>query len=97
MHDETTSGYGRVIGATKLAESKMPPVLNAFRDQVLFMKHNLNAYGRRDVYTLKNIPVPGSHNCVSYPAPRSPNGYEIEPTSQQMRDDRIEFRNRHPN
>ena len=25
------------------AESKMEPVLDAFRDQVLFLKHNLNA------------------------------------------------------
>jgi hypothetical protein len=25
------------------AEDKMQPVLNAFRDQVLFLKHNLNA------------------------------------------------------
>jgi hypothetical protein len=41
--NDTKSRYGRVIGAMKRAESKMPPVLNAFRDQVLFMKHNLNA------------------------------------------------------
>lgn len=41
--DETKSRYGRVIGAMKRAEKKMPPVLDAFRDQVLFMKHNLNA------------------------------------------------------
>ena len=27
----------------KRAESKMKPVLGAFRDQVLFMKHHLNA------------------------------------------------------
>jgi hypothetical protein len=27
----------------KRAEAKMPPVLTAFRDQVLFLKHNLNA------------------------------------------------------
>ena len=27
----------------KRAEAKMPPVLAAFRDQVLFLKHNLNA------------------------------------------------------
>ena len=40
---ETRSRYGRLIGAMKRAESKMPPVLNAFRDQVLFMKHSLNA------------------------------------------------------
>ena len=29
--------------AMKRAESKMGPVLLAFRDQVLFLKHNLNA------------------------------------------------------
>ena len=27
----------------KRAESKIEPVLSAFRDQVLFLKHNLNA------------------------------------------------------
>jgi hypothetical protein len=27
----------------KRAESKIAPVLSAFRDQVLFLKHNLNA------------------------------------------------------
>jgi hypothetical protein len=27
----------------KLAETKMEPVLVAFRDQVLYLKHNLNA------------------------------------------------------
>jgi len=41
--DDTKARYQRVIGAMKRAESKMPPVLDAFRDQVLFMKHNLNA------------------------------------------------------
>lgn len=41
--NDTKSRYQRVIGAMKRAESKMPPVLDAFRDQVLFMKHNLNA------------------------------------------------------
>jgi hypothetical protein len=29
--------------AMRRAESKMDPVLQAFRDQVLFLKHNLNA------------------------------------------------------
>lgn len=41
--EDTQTRYGRVIGAMKRAEKKMPPVLDAFRDQVLFMKHNLNA------------------------------------------------------
>lgn len=35
--------YARVHGAMKAAESKMDPVLAAFADQVLFLKHNLNA------------------------------------------------------
>ncbi len=32
-----------LIQAMDVAASKMDPVLNAFRDQVLFLKHNLNA------------------------------------------------------
>lgn len=37
------SQYGELIGAMRSAEAKMDPVLVAFRDQVLFLKHNLNA------------------------------------------------------
>lgn len=33
----------QLIGAMHKAESKIDPVLDAFRDQVLFLKHNLNA------------------------------------------------------
>ncbi len=40
---ETRSRYLDLIKAMKKAESKIDPVLNAFRDQVLFLKHNLNA------------------------------------------------------
>ncbi|USO00403.1 MAG: DUF2959 domain-containing protein [Phycisphaeraceae bacterium] len=40
---ETKDRYGQLIGAMKNAESRMDPVLAAFRDQVLFLKHNLNA------------------------------------------------------
>ncbi|MBW2429913.1 MAG: DUF2959 domain-containing protein [Deltaproteobacteria bacterium] len=40
---QTRRQYARLIGAMKRAESKMDPVLVAFRDQVLFLKHNLNA------------------------------------------------------
>lgn len=32
-----------LVRAMRLAASKMDPVLNAFRDQVLYLKHNLNA------------------------------------------------------
>jgi len=40
---ETRSKYTKLIAAMKKAESKMEPVLKVFRDQVLFLKHNLNA------------------------------------------------------
>jgi len=41
--EETRSRYTQLINAMKRAESKIEPVLSAFRDQVLFLKHNLNA------------------------------------------------------
>jgi hypothetical protein len=40
---DTEARYGQLISAMKRAEAKMDPVLNAFRDRVLFLKHNLNA------------------------------------------------------
>lgn len=42
MH-ETQKRYEQMIEVMQRAEGKMEPVLNAFRDQVLFLKHNLNA------------------------------------------------------
>jgi hypothetical protein len=41
--NETKLRYQRYIAAMRRAEGKMEPVLLAFRDQVLFLKHNLNA------------------------------------------------------
>ncbi|MGN6369516.1 MAG: DUF2959 domain-containing protein [Phycisphaerae bacterium] len=41
--DETKARYEQLLAAMKRAEEKMQPVLDAFHDQVLFMKHNLNA------------------------------------------------------
>lgn len=41
--DQTRSRYRQLIGAMKKAEAKIAPVLTAFNDQVLFLKHNLNA------------------------------------------------------
>ena len=41
--EQTQQLYGKLIGAMERAESKIEPVLKAFRDQVLFLKHNLNA------------------------------------------------------
>ena len=40
---DTKDRYGQLISAMKEAESRMQPVLSAFNDQVLFLKHNLNA------------------------------------------------------
>ena len=39
----TRTRYDRLIIVMRRAESRMEPVLSAFRDQVLFLKHNLNA------------------------------------------------------
>lgn len=39
----TRKQYEGLIGAMRKAEAKLDPVLAAFRDQVLFLKHNLNA------------------------------------------------------
>jgi hypothetical protein len=40
---ETQKKYAQLIGAMKRAEGKIDPVLSAFKDQVLYLKHNLNA------------------------------------------------------
>lgn len=40
---ETKHQYKKLITAMKRAEKKMEPVLTAFHDQVLYLKHNLNA------------------------------------------------------
>ena len=40
---KTQEEYAKLIEAMQHAESKMSPVLTVFSDQVLFLKHNLNA------------------------------------------------------
>jgi hypothetical protein len=40
---ETKDRYADLISAMRRAEVKMEPVLQSFGDQVLFLKHNLNA------------------------------------------------------
>ncbi|MDR4508186.1 MAG: DUF2959 domain-containing protein [Candidatus Brocadiaceae bacterium] len=40
---QTREQYGHLMDAMKRAERKIDPVLSAFRDQVLYLKHNLNA------------------------------------------------------
>ena len=39
----TRQHYARLMKSMHQAEAKISPVLSAFKDQVLFMKHNLNA------------------------------------------------------
>lgn len=48
---DTQARYRQLIGAMKRAEKKIDPVLAAFRDRVLFLKHNLNA---RAIASLRN-------------------------------------------
>ncbi|MEE4639956.1 MAG: DUF2959 domain-containing protein, partial [Wenzhouxiangella sp.] len=40
---ETRRRYQRMMTAMRRAEASMAPVLDVFQDQVLFLKHNLNA------------------------------------------------------
>ena len=40
---DTQRSCERMLGAMRAAESKIEPVLSVFRDQVLYLKHNLNA------------------------------------------------------
>ncbi|MGB0910632.1 MAG: DUF2959 domain-containing protein [Nitrospirales bacterium] len=49
--DQTRQQYAQLIKAMKRAEKKMDPVMAAFKDQVLFLKHNLNA---KAIASLKN-------------------------------------------
>lgn len=48
---DTRSRYGKLMTSMRRAESSMEPVLEAFQDQVLFLKHNLNA---RAIGALRN-------------------------------------------
>jgi len=41
--NRTRARYQEMIGAMKRAESRLDPALQPLRDQVLFLKHNLNA------------------------------------------------------
>jgi len=41
--NETKKRYRSMLASMKKAEKSMTPVLNTFRDNVLFLKHNLNA------------------------------------------------------
>lgn len=41
--DDTRAQYGALMSVMRRAEARMDPVLAAFNDRVLFLKHNLNA------------------------------------------------------
>ncbi|WP_297839674.1 DUF2959 domain-containing protein [Pseudomonas sp.] len=41
--DRTQTEYRELLVTMKASESRIPPVLNVLHDQVLFLKHNLNA------------------------------------------------------
>ena len=58
----TRAQYAQLIKAMKRAESKMDPVLVKFKDQVLFLKHNLNAQA---IASLKNELVSVKGNIES--------------------------------
>jgi hypothetical protein len=51
MLRDTRSRYRQLMAAMRRAEAAMPPVLEAFEDQVLVLKHNLNA---RAIGSLRN-------------------------------------------
>jgi len=59
---ETRRQYTRLISAMKRAEGKIEPVLAALRDQVLFLKHNLNAQA---IASLQSELVSVESNVVS--------------------------------
>ena len=48
---DTKREYGRMVAAMRKAEKTMYPVLDVLRDQVLFLKHNLNA---RAIASIRN-------------------------------------------
>jgi len=48
---DTRTRYGKLMASMRRAEHSMEPVLEAFHDQVLFLKHNLNA---RAIGALRN-------------------------------------------
>lgn len=55
---QTRLRYGQVVDTMHAAENTMIPVLNAFRDQVLFLRHNLNSQAiaslRSEVTSIEN-------------------------------------------
>jgi len=58
QYDHSLKKYDSMIGAMRQAESKIEPVLKPLRDQVLFLKHNLNAQAisslKRELSNIEN-------------------------------------------
>jgi hypothetical protein len=44
--EQTQDHCARLIEAMRQAETRIAPVLDAFRDQILFLRHNLNALSK---------------------------------------------------
>jgi hypothetical protein len=59
---QTRTQYAQLIKAMKRAETKMDPVLAKFKDQVLYLKHNLNAQA---IISLKSELVSVEGNIAS--------------------------------
>ena len=59
---QTRRQYDRLLRSMRRAESKIAPVLSAFRDQVLYLKHNLNA---RAIASLQTELVSIENNVAS--------------------------------
>jgi hypothetical protein len=62
MRRDTEKRYDLLIARMKDTESKMDPVLAAFHDKVLFLKHNLNA---RAISSLKKTSLELDKNVAS--------------------------------
>jgi hypothetical protein len=60
---KTRTHYAQLIKVMKRAEARMDPVLAKFKDQVLFLKHNLNAQA---IASLKSelVSVEGNINSL---------------------------------
>ncbi|HWP00261.1 MAG TPA: DUF2959 domain-containing protein [Methylococcus sp.] len=59
---QTQQHYAQLMSAMRRAENKIEPVLRVFQDQVLFLKHNLNAQA---IISLEDELVTMTHSVAS--------------------------------
>lgn len=59
---QTQQHYAQLMSAMRRAENKIEPVLRVFQDQVLFLKHNLNAQA---IISLEDELVAMTHSVAS--------------------------------